>query len=469
MVWANEAGTAYYNHQWREFTGIDDVSQIDRLALIHPGDRATALRAWEDAQRTGHYEAEYRLQHRSGEFRWIISRGTPIRDERKQIAAWYGTCTDIHDRKIARDALTASEALNRSIIEASPDPILLLDVEGRITFMSSAARRELPAGLLAETLGSMWLEAFGEFPEAERVLKSAVGGVASRITVEHTFAECPTKSWDIALTPVSDDDSVVTAVLVVARNISDARRAEEQIQDLQMQVVQASQLIAMGNMAATLAHELNQPLTAATNYLRGVDRIMSGFHSTVTAEAQFGLEQGRRAVDRAAEIIRGVRRTFEQKPHAQARHSLRRLVQNVVRMLGTSLAATIHTSIDDLAVWVNVNDGQIEQVLLNLIRNASDALHDHPTPVISVSASLADNLVRVCVSDNGPGIEAPRRATLFSPIESSKADGLGIGLSICRTIVEQYGGRIWLDEAVAGTSICFTVAASLPETSLATF
>ena len=145
----------YYNSRWADFTG-DSVGQnsLSRMELVHPDDQEHALREWQRCFDSGTpYEAQYRLRHVSGEYRWILSRGYPEVGPDGQIIRWYGTCTDIHEQVCAQEALRASEAVNRSMIEASPDCVSLLDMNGCIVFMNEASAAALGLASGKELVG----------------------------------------------------------------------------------------------------------------------------------------------------------------------------------------------------------------------------------------------------------------------------------------------------------------------------
>ncbi len=241
MVWANEGAVEYYNRRWHEFTGmpLEGADRSSRWDLIHPEDRARARGAWEVAQRTGTYEVEYRLRHHSREYFWVISRGVPQRDKQGKIAAWYGTCTNIHDRKTALEALSASEALNKSIIGSSWDSILLLDLEERIIFINKAARHEISSRTVTEAIGKNWIEAL-QLPspaDARAAFATALAGKRGSFTFPYIHETGQEKCWDVAVTSVQDDHGKATAVLVVARDISELRAAQDRVQALQRALV----------------------------------------------------------------------------------------------------------------------------------------------------------------------------------------------------------------------------------------
>ncbi len=239
MVWANEGAVEYYNRRWEEFTGAPlEGGGHSRWNLIHPHDRPGAMAAWEDAQRTGIYEVEYRLRHHSGEYLWVVSRGVPQRDEQGKIA-WYGTCTNIHKRKAALEALSSSEALNKSIIDSSCDSILLLDLNERVSFINAAARREISSRAAAEAIGRDCVEVL-QLPsraDARAAFAAALAGERGSLTFPYTHETGEEKWWDVAVTLVRDGKGQAAGMLVVARDITELRAAQDRLQALRSAVV----------------------------------------------------------------------------------------------------------------------------------------------------------------------------------------------------------------------------------------
>jgi PAS domain S-box-containing protein len=162
MVWtvAGDGSDAFFNAQWLNFTGsrVSSFKQLSQADFIHHEDRPRVIALWNERFATGEpYEAQYRLKHIDGGHRWILSRGAPEKDPDGETVRWYGTCTDIHEEVIARQALQASEAVNRSMIEASPDCISLLDMDGKVRFLNRAAIEALGWGTSTLPLGHPWV------------------------------------------------------------------------------------------------------------------------------------------------------------------------------------------------------------------------------------------------------------------------------------------------------------------------
>jgi diguanylate cyclase (GGDEF)-like protein/PAS domain S-box-containing protein len=235
MVWTNQEDgrQTYYNKQWYDFTGLPKgaADSVQRRELIHPEDLDRALATWNNSIRTGQpYEAEYRLKNRSGEYRWVLSRGVAKPDSAGTIT-WYGTTTDIHQHVLARAALHASEALNRSIIESTVDSIEMLSLSGDIVFANEAAVRELGYKSEADLLGKCWLK---EVPPANRqAAKRALGQALSGRTGElHAIRVMPNgaRKWhDMKITPVLSEDGRPRNLVVISRDVSDQKAIEERV------------------------------------------------------------------------------------------------------------------------------------------------------------------------------------------------------------------------------------------------
>ncbi len=246
------------------------------------------------------------------------------------------------------------------------------------------------------------------------------------------------------------------------RDLTERQATEARLQDLQSELVHISRLTAMGEMASALAHELNQPLTAIANYLKGSQRLLATLSGEGATALKGALDKATEQALRAGHIIRRLR-DFVGRGEMETRvASVARLVEeaSALALVGAKeRGVTVHHRLDHAADRVLADRVQIQQVLLNLMRNAIEAMEGTEKRQLSIASAAADNgMVRIEVSDTGAGISPEVAERLFQPFVTSKAHGMGVGLSISRTIVEAHGGRIWAEPVPeGGTRFAFTV------------
>lgn len=242
------------------------------------------------------------------------------------------------------------------------------------------------------------------------------------------------------------------------RDLTAENADKEKIEALQNELLHLNRLNAMGTAGAMIAHDLNQPLAAAMNFLSASQRLIGKSKSPQEAKLSFAISNAQEAVSTAAGIVRQVRTIVSKQSVDASPYDLETLITNAVRLIGNSLPTEPIYNLGRAAKIVMVNSGEIEQVLLNLLKNAAEAVKDHPDPMIICSSKRVGDLVEICIRDNGAGLSDHVRKNLFTTFKSDKEDGLGLGLSICREIVEQRGGKIWIQSDGSGTAVSFTVA-----------
>jgi two-component system sensor kinase FixL len=247
------------------------------------------------------------------------------------------------------------------------------------------------------------------------------------------------------------------------RDLTEQQRAELRIQEMQSELVHFSRLSAVGTMASALAHELNQPLTAVANYLEASRDLLDSPDPETREILRDALSEAARQAVRAGEIVRKLR-SYVSRGEVDARPvSLKPLIVDAVALTRTSRDRS------DIPVSITLDAGvdrvladpiQVQQVVINLIRNAMDAMSGRENARIDIRASIDEDtgFVAVEVCDNGPGLSPEMRETIFKPFATTKAQGMGLGLSICQTIVEAHGGSIGAaPRTQGGTCFRFTL------------
>ncbi len=238
------------------------------------------------------------------------------------------------------------------------------------------------------------------------------------------------------------------------RDLTERQDRERRLQELQAELLHVSRLNEIGQMASAFAHELNQPLSAASNYLAGVGRLIE---SGALDQARLGCRRAGEQVLRAGEVIRRLRDFVSKGEERRRPENLPQVLEegSALALVGTraeGVKAEMRLSPD--ATTALMDKVQVQQVLVNLIRNAVEAMAGGPRRELVISSSKpARDLVEVAVADTGPGLAPAIRDRLFQPFATTKATGMGVGLSLCRSIIESHGGRIWAEEGPGGGTV----------------
>lgn len=243
----------------------------------------------------------------------------------------------------------------------------------------------------------------------------------------------------------------------IVHDISQQQAHDRHIRELQQELLHVTRLTAMGQMTSALAHELNQPLTAISNYANAARRTLEAIDAPQAAMAREMLEKAAGQILRAGEIIRRLREFIEKRESNHSQQDINRVVSDAVAL---ALAGAADSNVKlDVKLTPNIpplfiDKIQVEQVAVNLLRNAAEAMEDSAQRILTVSTSLHDgNFVEIAVADTGAGLASEVTQRLFQPFVTTKERGMGMGLSICRSIVEAHGGRIWATPNEGGGTV----------------
>lgn len=271
---------------------------------------------------------------------------------------------------------------------------------------------------------------------------------------------------DLIFQPVSDGGMPWTGILCVGSDVTDRMTAEQERERLKHQLLHASRVNAMGTMAMTLAHELNQPLAAAANYLAAARRlvIINGVDRDSDLVEAVSRAQGQ--VTRTGEVIRRMRSIVRAGEASLQSVSVEAVLDRVIQLLetGNSLRLAVTKQIGERAAHVMADEIQLEQVLINLLRNALQAsAASSRKEVIVRTERLDENWVRISLRDFGRGIAPEQAASIFDGLQPSESEGLGVGLSLSRTLIESNGGEIKARNAEGGGAIFEIRLTAAPE------
>lgn len=364
--------------------------------------------------------------------------------------------------------IEASEAQLRAILDTVPDAMVTINENGIVQSFSAAAQQLFgysPDEVIGKNVAMLMDE-----PDAQHhdeYLKRYLATGHRHIIGNMRCVNGRRK--DGTLFPhelyigeaISRDSRVFTGFL---RDLTKRREAEAKFQELQSELIHISRVSAIGTMATALAHELNQPLTAIANYVQSSAILLAPYEDEAVATVRGAMEEAAREALRAGAIVRRLREFV-------ARGDLERVIvrpcdlvaqANALGAVGSKARGVVCVlNVPDSLPCVLVDRVQIQQVLLNLLRNALDALDD--TGVIVIGGEVMGNMLHLSMMDNGPGIAPQLEAELFEPFVTSKATGMGIGLAISRTIIEAHGGRLWY-EKVDGGGAAFHFTLPIAET-----
>ncbi len=353
------------------------------------------------------------------------------------------------------------ERLFQTLLDTAVDGMMVIDEHANVLVYNSACERlfgYLPEEVLGRNVNMLMPEPYRSEHDAY-IARYTTTGVRHIIGIGR---EVKGRRKDGSTFPmnlsVGEGKLAGQRIFVgIVSDLSERVRREDRVQELQKELLHATRLTSTGQLAAALAHELNQPLTAILNYASALAEIVDWKAIPEGATAQEVLAKVSAQAERAGQIIRRLRGFVEKREANRTLDDLNKTVQDAISLgLVGSANDNVRTTLKlakDLPP-VPIDKVQIQQVMINLLRNAAEAMRDGAKREMTVTTARGDDeFVVVSVQDTGPGLPADVQKRLFEPFVTTKATGLGIGLSICRTIVESHGGRLWAESRKGGGTI----------------
>jgi PAS domain S-box-containing protein len=455
----------FRNKSWREHTGLSEDNDEGRRwgSALHPDDEEIVERAWREHIATGApFDLEQRLRSADGQYRWHRVRRVPLRGESGEVIKWYAIAFDIDERKRTEDALRESEAdLAKArhelqlIIDTIPVLVLRHRADGIIDFVNEVGRVYSGMTTTKWTSRVSIITHPDDIPRLEAAWDTALEtGGAFESEVRLRRADGQYRWFATRRLPLRRDGEVI-AWYAATYDIEDRKQAEAALReaerrnlDAQLQLAHANRIATMGQFAASIAHEVNQPIGATLVNAETALRWL--------AASPPKPENARQCLDRiiadskrGGDIIGRMRDLAKKAPAQREDLAIGEVVREVVGMARSEMSdrrVSMRTQLTDGLPGIFADRVQLQQVILNLIMNAIEAMDEVDEGarelLISTGDSEADGVL-VTVADTGPGLSQASSARLFEAFYTTKPAGLGMGLSICRSIVEAHGGRLW--------------------------
>ncbi|HEX8266073.1 MAG TPA: PAS domain-containing protein [Pyrinomonadaceae bacterium] len=460
----------YINEPLRRITGrsLDSLQNLGWTSMVHPDDVPSLQEQWADAVKTGtKMNPEYRQLCADGLYRWWQICIEPFRNEEGIITRWYGVITDIDERKKAEQALRESEQQLRQMVDAIPVMLIINSPTGEVEYVNKPLVDTFGRNLESLRNGG-WLslihpdDAKGLLDQLEDLYSSG-GNLLTEYRMlcvkgKYRWIQCRKQA-------LKDETGTIVCWYGVLTDIDDRKRAEEAFRSSQEKLARAMQIATVAETSASIAHEINQPLGAV---------VANGFACQGwLASDPPNIERAQKVLDRiirdgkaASEVVQKIRELFRHNAPTKISLDIKEIITEVQHLLFAELQqkrVILHLDLEEHLPSVPADRVQMQQVFVNLLRNAIDSMeaeNDRPNRIIIRAANEKANII-VEVIDNGGGLRDGEK--VFEPFFTTKESGEGIGLAICRSIIEAHEGRIWAaNNETGGAVFAFTLPVQPP-------
>ena len=465
-AWNVSTGEVYWSTEMFRIFDLDpDIVKPgypDVLQYVHGDDRVRVKKTFEDAVREKkEYELAYRIVWSNGTIRYIHNLAHPVFDGNGTLIEYVGTTIDTTERIQAEEAALKAHQQIDMILESISDNFFGLDKEGRFTYFNPHAANQMRAlGRDPDALiGRVAWEEFPDMPNKENVLRA----LSERVVVVDELYYAPLEEWVENHMYPSNDGGLVT----FQRYITERKRTEEELRKTQDELAHVTRVTTLGELTASIAHEVNQPLGAIVTNGQACLRLLSS--------NDLDIKEVREAVEcmiadgiRASEVIKRIRRLLKKSKGGKSSYSINDNIREVLALTASELTRNrinVRTELADDLPCVIADRVQIQQVVLNLVLNSKEAMSAacwQPCELL-ISTEHAESAIVVTITDTGVGIAPENRERIFAPFFTSKEEGLGLGLSISRTIIESHGGRLWSKPTQNGQGTTFKFTLPLGE------
>jgi two-component system sensor kinase FixL len=456
---ATWSGPAAAMFGWTSEEAIGDHFAL----LLSPDDAPDAAASLAKASGASNFELRAECRRKDGSALPAITSLTSIPGDAGAIVGYWLVVRDISALQQSATAIADNDNIIKSILANAPDAMIGTDDQGVVISFNGAAEALFgytSAEVVGRNVSLLMPPPDREMHEKYMAKYRAsdqrrIIGTSRRVLGQRKNGTLFPHTLHVAEARVGGQ-RVFNGFL---RDLTEQEAAAAELAELQAELLHVSRLSAMGTMASTLAHELNQPITAIANY---VETSLALLNAADADRAVIGdaLTEAAQQAHRAGKIVHRVREFFARGKVDKTSEALPALVDDACA-LGLIGAAQRGIVVEcDIAPGISpvlVDRVQIQQVLINLMRNAVEAIAPGKRGIVRITARPRGNFAHITVTDNGIGLPEGLEERLFSAFVTTKRDGMGLGLSICRTIIESHGGRIWAEKRPVGTAFHFTL------------
>ncbi|TPL99711.1 PAS domain-containing protein [Mesorhizobium sp. B2-3-10] len=468
LLWrlSPEGEPTFFNKRLINYLGLDtadaDKAGMSRLtafmeAAVHPDDATSLKEALNHSFATGErFTKKYRLRRADGVFRWVEGTAEPLRDERGRIAQWYGLSHDVDDQLRIEEALHERERSLWQLVETLPAMIDCAAPDGEPRYRSQQLREFL--GYPLEELDGTGKSRLAGTLDAG-VHPDDLAGVKDRYAHSLSTGEPYARKhrlrrfdgeyrWvETRAAPMLNAEGAIVQWNVICLDIDSEVRAQEELRLARESLARASQAASLAELSASIAHEVNQPLAAVVANSHACQRWLMAEPPNIE-RAQKTVERIIRDANAAADVVSRIRALFKSSAETRSSMALNGVIAEALDLMAEEAArhrVRLDTDIERDLPLVALDRIQIQQVLINLMRNATEAMDSTgQARVLGVRVRRIGNAIQTEISDRGWGIEFPDK--IFEPFFTTKQHGMGMGLAICRSIVESHGGRLWVEK-----------------------
>jgi PAS domain S-box-containing protein len=473
--WDISSGKVYYSSRYMQLLGYGVEkpweSADEFWNKVHPDDVQTVRAAFEEHLEDGAlYRIDFRLQIKSGEYRWFYARGQALWDEAGKPLRMSGSITDITERKMATEELRKSELRFRSLMEQSPLAIELLTLEGKIVQANSAWRRlwgvdEKEAAEVMKKYNMLDDDQTRDLGVAELINKGFAGEnvvlppieynaqqTAEEFNIEGLKAK---RAWiQCHLNPIRNEKHEIEFIVNTYVDVSALKKQEEEAHRQRDIMARMGRTTRMGQLTGSIAHEINQPLTGIlSNAQAGEIMIQNGkYDNDELAEIFADISADAK---RAGEVIHNLRELYREQQGKHQPIDINTIVAETIKLIHSEFVkenVKVTVKQDASIPMLKGNKIQIQQVLVNLIMNGNQAMDSIPRDKrrLNIITKYETNNIKAWVEDSGPGIDPDKIDNIFEPLATWKSGGTGMGLAISNSIIEAHGGKMWAENIPTG-------------------